>query len=190
MKSLSKRLAIGLLAVALGVAGHAELAKVLTLDEKAAAAVAVVHAQCTETTTEWRNGKVFTRARFEVFDDLRASGMATIEIVNPGGTAVHPVLKVAVTTSVSDAVPIAVGDEVILFASRYGPQEFRVLAGAQGYLKVSRDAAGEPHVRAVERQVTATPAARGQPGGARLEAEAYSLEQYKQRIRARLREIK
>ena len=175
---------------------RAAMGEPLTLAEKVAVADIIVHARCIATTTSWRDGVVFTNSEYSVVDDLTGRGLTSLSLVVPGGTAVHPTLKVAVTTRLSDSVQVEANDEVILFARRNAAGEYRLVAGGQSYLRLVRDHEGLQRVQTEERRIEAKPAAPGQSarGSATasvtdIEVHTYVVDEFKAQIRRQLTQL-
>jgi len=117
---------------------QADVAKLLSLEELTSGADAIVMAKCIEVESFWKNNKVFTRNLFDVQQSLL--GQHSFITVNTlGGTAQHPVLKTPVTTHATDNFGFAAGDEFVLFLQQRGDDEFVVLGGNQGAIKVKID---------------------------------------------------
>ena len=168
------------------MSAHAEISRKLTLNEKVVAADEILHAQVMNTTTEWRNGKVFTTSSLNVIEDLKGGGTQSVEVLTPGGTAVHPVLKVPVTTRLSNGVQVKTDDEVILFARRDNAGQLRLVAGKQTYMRLAADADGATRVYADERRVQAKPgqsSTQAADSATDLDAEVWVLDDFKSRIR-------
>ncbi len=167
-------------------AARAEIGRSLTLNEKVGAADEILHAQVTATRTEWRNGKVFTTSSFDVIEDLTGGSTRSVEVLVAGGTAIHPVLKVPVTTRLSNGVQIRSDDEVILFARRDESGQLRLVAGKQTYMRMEPDAQGAKRVYADERRVSAKPgqsSTQAADSATDLETETWVLDDFKSRIR-------
>lgn len=173
---------------------YAEISTSISLNQKVSEADEILHARCLSARTSWRNGLVVTTSMFQVVEDLQNRGTTSIELVSAGGTAVHPTLKVPVTTRLSNGVEVRPNDEVIMFVKQDEVGEFRLVAGEQTYMRVVSTPVGDRLVKADERRVQAKPAADGaQSNGAKgtdLTAETYSIDELKSRIRQQINQVK
>ena len=181
------RIVLMLLGLSWTIAAGAETGTALTLDQKVAAADTIVHARCVQTSTQWRNGLVFTLAEYEVIENMRGKGANRIDLVIPGGTAVHPTLGVPLTTKLSNGVQVAIDDEVIFFAAKNANGEIRLVASEQAYLRLVNDAQGIKRVRSDERRVLATPSAENATAAVDTSTdvftEEFSVDGFKERLR-------
>lgn len=80
----------------------------------------VVQGRVMSKSSEWVDGKVVTYHQVLVRDDLMAGALgkpaqSELVITQAGGTAVHPVLKVAISQTISHQVTLKEGDEAIFF---------------------------------------------------------------------------
>jgi hypothetical protein len=98
--------------------------------------------------------------KLAVSETLRGEVAAEIEIVVPR-TLIQPG-KILVETGAQDQPVVGVGEEVLLFLTRYPGREnsYSILAGEMGRYKVTTNAAGE---RRADRYVLAAPVAGGVP---------------------------
>lgn len=188
MRRASITITIAFIAAALAGAelARAEIGRSLTLNEKVVAADEILHARVTGSSTEWRNGKVFTTSSFSVVEDLKGGGTRSVDVLVPGGTAFHPVLKVPVTTRLSNGVQVRADDEVILFVRRDAAGQLRLVAGQQTYMRLAPDADGATLVHADERRVQAKAAqssTQAADSATDLKAEVWVLDDFKMRVR-------
>jgi hypothetical protein len=81
--------------------------------------------------------RITTHVWVEVAESLKGQGASTVEIVQPGGEVGD------VGQKVSGTVHLKVGDEVVGFLERRGPERFMFVGMAQGCYRVERSSDGK-----------------------------------------------
>lgn len=71
----------------------------------------IVQARLLSQKGEWQDNAIVTRAKMMVREDLTEQNMSEIEIIVPGGVAIHPILKGKVRTSYSHGINLKSGEE-------------------------------------------------------------------------------
>jgi hypothetical protein len=153
----------------------------LGLDELIDAADEIVVGTVVGNAARWQGKLVVTVSTVEVEESLKGKSGRRIEITQLGGTAVHPVLGVPVTMSVSSFTALDPGERVVLFVDRRHPAVRQLVGAQQGKLVVRADPAGTPRVAVGPKGLA------GRARGDRLTitAEALSLDELRRRIRMR-----
>jgi len=102
--------------------------------QQVAKADSIVQGRIIKQNSEWRNGKVVTLNHILVRDDLTNTGTEEIVIMQQGGTAIHPVLNVEVTQTVSHQVKLKQGDEALYFTNKISDQQWQLVNGVKSVM--------------------------------------------------------
>ena len=111
--------------------------RLMRLDEIAARADRVVHAEAIEQRVYWDHSgrKIYTDTTFEVIESIKGAGPARLTVTILGG-AIGPVAMVV------DGAPLfAIGEEVVLFTSPRPDGRKNLIGYSQGVLRVHVDVA-------------------------------------------------
>jgi hypothetical protein len=104
-------------------AAHAEVQDDLSVDQLVDYADEVVIGEVTANTSAWQGKKILTTSTVRVDEALKGAPEAEVEVVQFGGTAVHPVLGKPMRMDVSGFASFRVGEHVLLFLQRpEGPE--------------------------------------------------------------------
>ncbi|MBQ4811016.1 hypothetical protein J8M20_06695 [Pseudoalteromonas luteoviolacea] len=114
----------------------------IDLTQQIRAADNVVQGRVMSKSSEWVDGKIVTRHRILVRDDLVAStygiaGKSELYIVQAGGSAMHPTLNVMISQSISHQVKLNVADEAIFFTRNTVSGAQQLVSGTDSVLRLS-----------------------------------------------------
>lgn len=127
-------LCTALLTLVMAIAARATTLARMNLDELAAAAEAVVHAQCLGNASRWEGGEIWTFTSFEVMETMKGAVPRLLTVRLLGGQVGH---LVSTVSGVPRFVP---GEEAILFLERTRVGDFSVTGWAVGTFRIHRDA--------------------------------------------------
>lgn len=130
---------LGLLAVTLWAAtAAASSALAVDLDQLAQRSEVVVRGVVKSRESRWSgDGKrILTDVQIDVSEALKGSPARTVTVQQPGGVVGD------VGQMVHGLASFEVGEEVVVFLERWGPQRFQVTGAAQGKFKVERSSDG------------------------------------------------
>ena len=116
---------------------HAEVQDDLTLDQLVDYADEVVIGEVTQNRSAWQGKKIFTTSTIRVDEALKGDPEAVVEVVQLGGTAVHPVLGKPMRMDVSGFASFRIGERVLLFLQR--PEQPEAAAGTAPRRAMAQD---------------------------------------------------
>ena len=175
------------LTLAAPVRAHASSARVLPFDDMVGLADEIVVGEVEKSEARWQGKLIFTTVTVRVDESLKGQPGARIEITQPGGTAVHPVLKAPVRMDVAGESTLQAGERVVLFVERRRPTLRLIVGGAQGRFTIREDAAAPgPAVPVGPKKLML----QREGAQATLASEAMTLDELRNRIRAVVEEQK
>jgi len=127
-------LALAAVAVFVVRAAHGASIRQMTLDEVIDHASEIVVGDVVSSDARWQGRLVVTTSRVRVEESLKGQPAAEIEVSQLGGTAVHPVLGVPVSMTVSSYVALQPGEKVVLFLEETRPRVRQLVGAQQGKL--------------------------------------------------------
>jgi hypothetical protein len=175
------RLAAIMLLLACVTPARADSGRALELDALIDLADEVVVGEVVGSSAHFERNLIVTVTRVRVGEGLKGRPPRELELVQPGGTAVHPRLGVPVIMQASSFTAMEPGEQVVLLLERRAGR--RLLVGAQqGKLVVAPDEeSGAPAVAVGPKRLRSMPSARGATIGAR----GLTLDELRERVRAR-----
>ncbi len=137
-------IAVAVAAAAMAVSSaDAEVQDDLSVEQLVDYADEVVIGEITENTSAWQGKKIFTTSTVRVDEALKGEPEAEVEVVQLGGTAVHPVLGTPMRMDVSGYASFRVGERVVLFLQR--PEEPETATATPPRRPKAQDAREEAH---------------------------------------------
>ncbi len=173
----------GLLLLGLGGGAAAETAVELGLDGLTDGAQEIVVGSVVQSRARWQGKLIVTQSRIRVDETLKGRPGAEIVVSQLGGTAVHPRTGLSISMSASGQALLREGQSVLLFVARRDGGPRLLLGGAQGRYVIRTDPDGTARI-AVGPKTLEVLRERGRVG---IAAEAISLDDMREKIRARVR---
>lgn len=99
----------------------------------------IVQARLISQQGEWKNGAIVTRIKLMVREDLSAQGLSEMDLLIPGGEAVHPVLKTKVRTTYSHGVQLKNDQELLVFAKKELDGSYRLVDHTKSFMTISKN---------------------------------------------------
>jgi len=122
--------------------GRAESGSDLTIDDMVDLADEVVVAEVVDSRVHWEGNKILTTSSLQVEESWKGEPGSEVEIVQIGGTAVHPVLGSEIRMEASGFVSLETGESVVLFMKRDVRNRRHLVSGAQGKFRIERQQGG------------------------------------------------
>lgn len=170
---------------AAGVAnlGRAEGESDLSIDEMVDLADEVVIGQVVASDARWRGKKIVTTATLRIDEALKGEPGSEVEIVQLGGTAVHPVLRSEIRMEASGFTSLETGEFVMLFMTRDQRNQRHLVAGAQGKFVIEVEETGDETVAVAPKRLQVV---RSEGRAVLLEGRPMTLDALKERVAGRL----
>jgi len=162
---------------------HAASQQPFDLDQMVGLSEEIVVGRVVQSRPRWEGRLIVTVATVDVEESIKGAAPARIEIVELGGSAVHPETGLEVTMTASTQVSLEVGEDVLLFVHHTAAGLRQLVGAQQGSMVIRRDeTTGLRVLPAAPKQLEV------ERGAARstVRAETMTLDTMRARIRARL----